>query len=205
MDPEQDQESLPMESESVIEKPKRTRKRRRGNKNGIRITKKATSKAIQDLQKKYRAYVNRIRRKKSCRVKSFAQFEQDLTRKKRRKGKGKTTKKAEEAQMAPPLAVEEEAEEKPLDEPVPSSEEPTVESEVPVTEEEQSAEEPVTEEQTPAEEGEQKAEEEPKSVAASVSEAASNAASSVSNALGLTPEKKGGKQNDGKKKGSRRK
>lgn len=69
-----------------IEDVKVVRKTRKVNrKNAPKIPRKTLSKVEQDLKASYRKYVNSIRRKKSCRVKSFRAFANDRMGKKTRR------------------------------------------------------------------------------------------------------------------------
>ena len=69
-----------------IEEVKVVRKTRKVNrKNAPKIPRKTLSKVEQDLKASYRKYVNSIRRKKSCRVKSFRAFANDRMGKKTRR------------------------------------------------------------------------------------------------------------------------
>jgi hypothetical protein len=74
-----------------IEEVKVVRKTRKVNrKNAPKIPRKTLSKVEQDLKASYRKYVNSIRRKKSCRVKSFRAFANDRMRKKTRRSSRST-------------------------------------------------------------------------------------------------------------------
>jgi len=179
---------------------RRTRKNKR--KNAPKIPRKTLSKVEEDLKAEYRKYVNSIRRKKSCKVKSFRAFAKQRFGKKTR-GK-KTGKKSSGELSSFGIPVSAETDVSTVE--APTVEAPTVESpfkETPVeapTVEAPTVEEPVETpvEGSPAPEGEKKPEE-------------GGVMKSLTDTLGLTteePKKEGGKgrkrKSCGKKRGGRK-
>lgn len=71
----------PIEEVNVVRKSRKVKR-----KNAPKIPRKTLSQVEQDLKVSYRKYVNSIRRKKSCRVKSFRAFANDRMGKKTRRG-----------------------------------------------------------------------------------------------------------------------
>lgn len=163
-------------TEEINSKPKSKSRRRKNPKNGAKITKKTIAKVDKELLKEYRAYANKIRLKKNCRIMSFPAFAKKRMSvrkgKKSRKGSRKTQKNmAEEMSSPTPEETSSMAEEMPS---VPPQEESSM------AEETTSVPPP---EQQPLEESTSTPPEEPES----------GIVKTVSDALGLSPtEKKAG-------------
>jgi hypothetical protein len=188
--------------ESMQMKPQR--KTRKTRKPPTNISRKSLSRVEEDLKKEYRKYVNSIRRKKSCRIKSFRVFANSrMGKKKRRSSKqAKTTSLATNI-VSEPTSTEQVAETEPSataesSATVEPSPEPSVESSTASPEPEPSAESPSPEPE-PSASAEQAAEPEKVDDVGIVK--------SVADALGLSsnkeePTKTGGKKS--KRKNRRR-